>query len=179
MPNETSILQELRDRLLGNPIEDADDLTAYIQYASRLAALGDDSEIKKLPAVFERPQFAGKVADILKARCEQGIWEASEYTGEGLAFSLIDAQDFRCFQLRQAESFPSLIPLLENWWEACEAAELDEDAAGMLRDFLDVYPIPEEERLPVVGTPITEFEYKLLDRLFANVKPRVIEMFWK
>lgn len=172
MKDETSAKKELRDRLLGNSLEDADDLMAYVQYASRLAALGDDAEINKLPSVFERSPFAGNVAGILKTRCKRGAWEAVEYSGETLAFSLIDAQDFYCFQLRFGESFPMVKPLFDYWWEACEAAELDEDAAGILRDFLDVYPIPEKERLPVVGTPITEFEYQLLDRIFAGVKTR-------
>lgn len=170
MQNETSILRELHDRLINNPLADADDLMAYVQYASRLAALGDDSEIAKLPAIFERSPFAGNVADILKTRCKRGAWEAIEYSGETLALSLIDAQDFYCFQLRFGESFPSVKPLFDYWWEAAEHAELDEEAAGMLRDFLDVYPISVEEQLPIIETPITEFEYALLDQLFEGVK---------
>jgi hypothetical protein len=182
--------QELRNRLSKNKLEDACDLMAFVQYASRLAALGDDTGVQQLRnEIFLRPEFAENLPEILKTRCDQGIWETEEYPGEDLALSLIDAQDFHCFSARFPDiltnrvSIPSgarieLRIFFDLWWEACENAELDEDAAEMLRDFLKVYPIPEEERLPVVNTPITEWEYALLDRIYAGVELPVTPAQW-
>jgi hypothetical protein len=181
MLNEIDANQELLGRLSENKLKNTDDLMAFIQNASRLAALGDNTEAERLNEIFARPEFAGNLPETLKIRCEQGIWEVEEYFGKELAFSLIDAQDFYCFSRR----FPDIlqrkvkIPLgcmaelrhwFEVWFDACESAELDEDAAEILCDFLTVYPIPEEERLPIVNTPITENEYKLLAYLIKPPK---------
>jgi len=189
MSNEIAPKQELRDRLKENPLQDSDDLMAFVQYASRLAALGDVEPIEKLPEIFKRPPFVGKIADILKARTEQGIWEAEEYSGEWLALALINAQDFYCF----CQKFPEIlksqvkIPLgctadlghfFDDWWDACEAAELDEDATEMLREFLAAFPIPEEERLPVINTPIAKWQYDLLEYLYKDIKRPIIQIHW-
>ncbi|MDR1384422.1 MAG: hypothetical protein LBJ67_11370 [Planctomycetaceae bacterium] len=189
MLNEVDCQQELLSRLNENQLEDTDDLNAYIQYASRLAALGNDTEINKLPDIFNKPPFAGNIPEILKTRCEQGIWEVMEYSGDGLALSLIDAQDFHCFFQRFEQEYgniPVTIPLgtaplrifFNEWQEVCENAELDEDAAEMLQNFLQVYPIPENERLPVVNTPITQWEYGMLHALRSKKKFPCYELHW-
>ena len=188
MLNEIDAKQELRDRLSENLLEDADDLMEFVQDSSRLAALGDDSGINRLPELFSRPAFAGNLLNIFDNRCKQGIWDAEEYSGEELALSLIEAQDFYCFQQRFKPLLETLIyapeiggtrtamHTFEAWWEACEDAELDEDAAEMIRDFLKVFPIPEEERLPVINTPTTDWEYALLDAVYAGVELPLIPL---
>ncbi|MDR0336427.1 MAG: hypothetical protein LBI18_04985, partial [Planctomycetaceae bacterium] len=42
--------------------------------------------------------------------------------------------------------------------------------------FLEKFPIPEEERLPVVDTPITEREFELLEFAYRNVKLPVVDL---
>ncbi|MDR2439410.1 MAG: hypothetical protein LBE12_08590 [Planctomycetaceae bacterium] len=159
-------VQELLNRLAKNPLQEDGDLTAYIQYASRIAALGDDTKIKELPVLFAKEPFAGNVIKILKQRCEEGWWDVSEYTGKYLALSLIDAQDFYCFERRFGRDFPELEPYFTKWRQDCEDVEIDDECAVFLKAFIEKFPIPEEERLPVIDTPITEREWMLLE--FAN-----------
>jgi hypothetical protein len=176
---EFNPVQELQNRLAKNPLKEADDLTAFIQYASRLAALGDDSKMKEFPALFVKEPFAGNVTDILKQRCEEGWWDVSEYTGKYLALSLIDAQDFKCFMRRFGEQFSEINHYFLKWWQDCEDAAIDDECAEFLEAFLEKFPIPEEERLPVINTPITEREYALLEFAYKNVKIPVITKIWK
>ncbi|MGL6193259.1 MAG: hypothetical protein ACRC2T_00385 [Thermoguttaceae bacterium] len=177
MTNEQ--IQELRERIAGNQLEDADDLLSMVQISGRLAALGDDNPLKKLPSVFNHVKFRGKITEIFVQRCKEGIWDVQERLGEPLAFALIDAQDFSCFWRRTQDILPKeLAPYFEAWWDACETTTLDEETAEILREFLIMYPLPEEERLPVVNTPITEYEYKLLDKHYDNVKIPMISLRW-
>jgi hypothetical protein len=189
MTNEMDTKQELREWISENPLEDADDLVAFVQDASLLAALGDNVGTQQFPEIFSRPKYAENFSEILKTRCELGIWEAEHYTGEALALSLLDAQDFYCFARRFPERFDEKVRVSSGanielrkffkcWWDACEHAELDNDAAEMLEEFLRVYPIPEDERLPVVDTPIADWEYALLDKIYAGVELPIINARW-
>ena len=174
------VKQILREKLESNLLEDSDDLLFYIQDASRLAALGDGDYFKRLPEMFNKPLFKGKIVEILEARCREGIWDVEERLGEPLGLALIDAQDFFFFWQRMKEILPSsLEPLFEAWWETCEEALLDDESAEILDDFRMTYPIPEEELLPVVETPITETDKSILWELFAPVELPVLELGWK
>jgi hypothetical protein len=176
---ELNPVQELQNRLAKNPLKETDDLMAFTQDVSRLAALGDETKAKELPMLFAKEPFAGKIVDILKQRCEEGWWDVSEYTGKYLALSLIDAQDFYCFWQRNGEKFQELKPYFTKWFQDAEDAEIDEECAEFLEAFLEKFPIPEEERLPVIDTPITEREYALLDFAYRNVKLPVYNCTWK
>jgi hypothetical protein len=152
--------------------------------------LGDDSAVKRLPDIFRRPEFADNLAESLKNRCEQGEYEAWEYSGEQLVLSLIGAQDFYCFHRRFAPFLEQTLvtavcgcklPLriwFDKWWEVCEVSRLNEDAVQMIKNFRKVFPIPEEECLPVISTPIAEWQYALHDYLYKDVKPFVISVKW-
>ncbi|MDR2643471.1 MAG: hypothetical protein LBC74_11830 [Planctomycetaceae bacterium] len=170
---------ELLDRLENNPLQDADDLTAYIQYACRLASLGDQSKIDELPSLLTKKQFVGKISDIIKERCEQGWFEMANYPSEDLAISLIDAQDFYLFEQRFGKDYPDLKPYFTKWFQDAEEVEIDDECAEFLEAFLAKFPIPEEERLPVINTPITEREYALLEFAYRNVKLPVYNCTWK
>jgi hypothetical protein len=190
MLNKIDAKSELRDRISTNLLEDANDLMAFIQDASRLAALGDDSAVTQLPDIFRRPEFADNLAESLKDRCEQGKYEAWEYEGEQLALSLIEAQDFYCFHRRFAPFLEQTLvtaisgvklPVriwFDKWWEVCEVSRLNEDAVQMIKNFRKVFPIPEEECLPVISTPIAEWQYALLDYLYKDVELPVLNARW-
>lgn len=166
---------ELLDRLANNPLQEDDDLTAYIQYACRLASLGDPSRIDEFSSLFAKEQFTGKIADIIKERCQQGWFEIENYPGEELALSLIDAQDFYLFERRFGKDYPDLKPYFTKWREDCEYVEIDDECAEFLEAFLEKFPIPEEERLPVIDTPITEREWMLLDFATKDIELPMIE----
>ncbi|MDR3198410.1 MAG: hypothetical protein LBU34_11135 [Planctomycetaceae bacterium] len=167
---------ELLDRLANNTLQDTDDLTAYIQYACRLMSLGDHSKIDDFAFLFAKEQFAGKISDIIKERCKQGWFEIANYPGEDLALSLIDAQDFYLFERQFGKDYPEIKPYFRKWWDDCEDVGIDEECAEFLEKFLETFPIPEEERLPVINTPITEREWALLDFAYRNVELPLIEL---
>ncbi|MDR0609240.1 MAG: hypothetical protein LBG58_03960 [Planctomycetaceae bacterium] len=167
---------ELLDRLANNPLQDADDLTAYIQYACRLASLGDQSKIDDFPSLFAKEQFAGRIFDIIKERCEQGWFEIENYPGEDLALSLIDTQDFYLFVQRFGKDYPKLNPYFRKWFQDAEDVEINDECAEFLEAFLEKFPIPEEERLPVINTPITEREYALLAFAYKDIELPIIEL---
>ena len=156
-------LSELHIRLFNNFLADEEDLSAYIQYASRLAALGDDSGLKELPQIFAKEHYAGRVSDIIKERCKKGWEDVANYGGEYLALAIIDANDFYCFMRRFGDGFPRLKPKFRRWWDDCNEVDIDDECAEMLEAFVEVFPLPEEDRLAVVDTPVTVREYAFLD----------------
>ncbi|MDR0611104.1 MAG: hypothetical protein LBG58_13410 [Planctomycetaceae bacterium] len=160
---------ELLDRLTNNPLQDADDLTAYIQYACRLASLGDRSKIDEFPALFAKEPFAGKVSDILKKRCKQGWFEIENYSGDDLALSIIDTQDFYLFEQEFGKNYYELKPYFTKWFQDVDDIEIDEECGELLESFLKVFPIPEEKCLPVIAVPITTREWQLLHFFYKNV----------
>lgn len=166
-----SPLDELRNRLATNKLEDEYDCLNYWQYASRLAALGDDF-------YFQNNQIK-ITAEMLKERCRRGIREVMELDGEELALSIIDAQDFHCFEIRRGTDFSELTPYFAEWQDVCEHACLDDDAADLLRGFKAVFGLPESELIPVVNTPISQTEYTLLHHIYKDVELPVVEMVWK
>ena len=160
--------EELRRRLANNKLEDDYDYLNYWQYAARLAALGDNS--------FFQNETVPLSAEMLQKRCRRGICEVMELDGEELALSIIDAQDFYCFERRKGNSFPEVKPYFAESRDVCEHASLDDDAADLLRGFIAVFDIPEEECLPVVNTPISNTEYALLHHIYRDVELPVIEV---
>jgi hypothetical protein len=156
----------LRNRLANNQLEDTTDLMSYIQYASRLAALGDTDVLNKIYEIHLIEQEVTTMTQLLKERCELGQKEVENYYGEELAISLIDAQDFYCFELRFGKYYPDALPYLEKWQDACQKANIrgiDDECAEALAVFLENYPIPEEEHLPIINTPMTNTEWALLE----------------
>ena len=172
-------IQQLRFRVEQNPLDDADDLMEYVQYAARLAALEDNTFLKRIPELFAGENFTGLIPEILEQRVRQGVWELEEYDGEMLAMSLMDANDFYCFQrlYPEVEQFINKSrPWFGNWWNAAQYAELNAEAAEMLEAFLETFPIPEDLCLAKVQFPITEGQYALLDAIYADVEIPVIEV---
>lgn len=168
----TEALIKLKKRIEKNPLEDEDDLLLFIQLASRMKALGDSSEFDKIPEIINRKEFNGKLDAILEERCRRGIWDVENQTGEEQGLSIIEAQDFWCFYnyAKDTGLFSKKSEFwFEEWSHETYLASINEKTADTIRSFTMTYPIPEEDMLAVVVAPVTEFEYKLIDRLAASV----------
>lgn len=166
----TEALAKLKKRIEKNQLEDEDDLLIFIQLSSRMKALGDSSEFDKIGEILKEKKFPENFDALLKDRCERGIWDVQEQQGEELGLSIIEAQDFWLFYNYAKGLFSeSLNYLFEEWSHETYLAALNEEAADTIRSFTMTYAIPEEELLAVVAAPVTEFEYKLIDRLATSV----------
>lgn len=176
----TEALIKLKKRIEKNPLEDEDDLL-FIQLASRMKALGDSSEFDKISEIANRKEFNGKLDAILEERCRRGIWDVENQTGEEQGLSIIEAQDFWCFY-NYAKDTGLFSKKLEFWFEEWShetyLASINGEAADTIRSFTMTYPIPEEDMLAVVAVPVTEFEYKLIDRLAESVPIHRAEGKW-
>jgi hypothetical protein len=135
----------LRQQLDAIAVEDAQGLLEYLPLAARLAALGAPESLtswRKLAAAY--PDFASALAD----RCREGIWDLEQSFAEDLGLAVIEAQDFYCFARREGDLLPFHVrTLLTAWEEHAEEVALDEDAAEVLEQFLERFPLPSEDRL--------------------------------
>jgi hypothetical protein len=110
-----------------------------------------------------------------------GVRTLGDGAGDPLAEAIIDAEDAGC--LRQMESrttslLPGLESIVDPWLQAAEEAVLDEDAAEVVREHADAYPLPEACRLPVVQTPLTDLEVLAAGASATWSKPiRLAEVF--
>lgn len=160
----TESIQSLRDQVDGISPSAAPSALDYIASASRLAALGDASRLNARgqrcrPFVNEIPKWIGE-------RCQKGMWDLRNLEGEDLGLSLIDAQDFHCFLALAGEDLPEETRrAIEAWTEETDDAPLDADTVDVLERFRLVYPIPDRLRLPVVESPVTDFEMAVLASL--------------
>ncbi len=153
-------MNKLRARLDSLNVATQADFVEYIAHAARLAALGDDSYLRGWPDLAKRAGV--DMEKLLQEQVRTGIVKLEQATGVLLGEAVLMAQDFRCFVAREREILPeSLRVAVTAWADAAERAPLDDDAAEHLRAFLREFPLPEEYRLPVVDTPLTEFEWSL------------------
>jgi hypothetical protein len=63
-----------------------------------------------------------------------------------------------------------------KWRNDADDIGIDEECKEFLETFVKKFPIPEEERLATVNTPITEREYMLLEFAYRNVKTPTYEV---
>jgi hypothetical protein len=173
--NTNNPIEELRNRLANNPLADTNDTLNYWQYAARLATLGDDNILQKIMSDISADSVQ-KWSDALKKRCIRGINEVMEYEGEELALSIIDANDFYCFEKRSNNLFAELQPYFAEWQDVCEHAQLNDEAADLLRGFIAVFNIPEDDRLPVIDKPLSETEYALLQHIYKDVRLPIVKL---
>lgn len=177
---EESILK-LKARIEKNPLEDEEDLCQYIQLASRMKTLGDSEAFDKLPEIFPKEQFNGKLDQILSERCRRGMWDLDEQEGEELALSIIEAQDFKLFYDFSCNTdwySQKIHKMFEQWAEETSLRIINEETASLLRDWLDTYPIPEENRLPVIEVPVTAFDYEIAGKIASFLPRKKIQGTW-
>lgn len=177
---EEGILK-LKARIEKNPLNEEEYLLQYIQLASRMKALGDSEAFDKLPEIFQREQFTGKLDQIFSERCRCGMWDLDEQEGEELAFSIIEAQDFYTFYEFSKDAgwySPKTGKFFETWFEETSLKMINEETASLLRDWLDTYPIPEENCLPVVAVPVTEFAYDIAGKMASMLPRKRIQGTW-
>lgn len=161
-------LQWIRDDLAAMPIEDGGDACLYLAKAARLRVLGD-------PSFFDgwerHPRLKGHdLVKGLRERARVGRWDLRYADGMLLGRALIDASDFHILRLVDAERGGLLVEAsrsLQAWAEDAEEAVLDDEAADEIRNFSDLYPIPERYRLEVMHEPLGDFERSVLAALPA------------
>lgn len=163
----SSRLERLRGRVHeGPPIppeaspgERADDFVAWWLMAARLAVLGDDASFLTWPRV--SGQLGLDAVAALAAAARRGVHVLGDGAGEPLAEAIIDAEDAGCLIAVEASStglLPTLRPIVEAWMMAAAEAVPDEEAAAILREHADAFPLPPANRLPSVETPLTSVE---------------------
>lgn len=161
-------MQWIRDDLAAMAIEDAADACLYLAKAARLRVLGD-------PSFFDGWERQARLTghDLvqgLRERARNGRWDLRYAEGTLLARALIDASDFHILRLVDAERGGLLAEAgrsLQAWAEDAEQAVLDDEAADEIRNFSDLYPIPERYRLEVLHEPLGDFERAILAALPA------------
>ncbi|MCX5653932.1 MAG: hypothetical protein NTY65_04695, partial [Planctomycetota bacterium] len=105
----------------------------------------------------------------------EGDWELGEASGEDLGLSIIAAQDFACLLQLEGDLLPAdARASIEAWIEVAEEAPLDAGAVKLLETFLDCFPLPEEYRLGIVDSPLTQAERALVVRGLPS--PPVVEV---
>ncbi len=167
MPTEPDRLDLLRTRVLRGPQVSADAAqddreASFIRWwfhAARLAALGDEEPFRRWPTIAGELGIDALHAVALAARA--GLQVLGDGAGEPLAEAIIDAEDAGCLldvEARSTGLLPGLRPIIEAWMLAASDAVLDEDAAEILCDHRDAWPLADSTRLPIVRTPLTELE---------------------
>ncbi len=172
---------KLKNRLSQNALEDDEDLTQFIQFSSRMAALGDSSEFDRIPEIAARPTYAGRLDEILTERCKMGIWDLEEQEGQELALSLIEAQDFALFCKRTENSglyAKTTWSWLETWAIDAQRVSLNNEAVEVLEDWKETYPLEEEDLIGTIAYPMTEFEHQILWKTADQIPDTVIETSW-
>lgn len=171
----------LNARIAEINLEDEEDLCQYIQLASRMKALGDSKAFDKIPEIFKKDEFKN-IDEILSERCKRGIWDIDEQDGEELGLTLIEAQDFKIFyEFTKDQGLYSAKTgvMFERWLEETKWKMIDEKTESVLTDWIDMYPIPEDLRLPVVDSPVTEWDYELLGTIAGFLPRNIIHGTWK
>jgi hypothetical protein len=173
MPTDPDRLDQLRGRVqdaasrFPDPVASGDidpesrrlEFTAWWLLASRLAALGDDGPFCSWPS--HARQLGIDAVEALQEAAAIGVAVLGDGAGEPLAEAIIDAEDAAC--LREAEArctglLPGLTPVIEAWLLAASAAIPDSDAAEIVREHAEAWPVPDSIRLPAVQTPLSDVE---------------------
>lgn len=159
-------LAKLEARVEEIEFEDDFDLCHFISLASRMKALGEDKYFNQIREICNTDTYRGNVDTIIRENAKRMMWDLDEQDGEELALTIIEVQDWHCFRQFTLDSdlYDKSTGLYMD--QAAEEANLktpDPEAASLLRSWLDTYPIPEDLRLPVVDTPLTDFDYMVMD----------------
>ncbi len=167
MPIESDRLERLRTRVMAGPLVSIDAAqdereAVFVGWwfrAARLAVLGDDAPFRTWPAL--AGSLGVDVVRTVSQAARVGLQVLGDGAGESLAEAVIDAEDAACLlevETQATSLLPALKPVIEGWLLAAEDVVLDEDAAEILREHDEAYPLPDSVRLPIIRTPLTELE---------------------
>lgn len=157
-------LDEVVHELETTVVEDDYNLCQYCCYSGRLASLGKDTWLKRVPELFRHEPFKGRLDEIFQTFIRAEWQDCSCQEEEMLGVVITVAQDFHCF-LKHLENPPfssQTLGLVHEWENNINALELDAKAVDFLEDFRDTFPLPDEDCLRVVLAPISE---EMLDGL--------------
>ncbi len=172
-------LTDIQNKLETRKIINDYALTWFCAYAGRLASLGIEKYLHKAEEMFVLPTFVGRVDSIFQTRIQQGIEEISQYEGEELGISIGIVQDFYCFFSRTSFSFsPETTADLNYWVELTEHASLDEEAVDTVEDYLECFPIAEEDQLAIVAAPLSEQSRAVLENIYLSDSGKEIPAQW-
>ena len=149
--------------------EDDFDLCLFMEYAGRLASLGDKSGIDALPALFDRPEYKGRIDEIVENRVKEGLWDLDEQFYEHLAHSIIEAQEFHSLAQHCGDILSDKSKgLIKEWAEKASYVELDDEAAEFLEGWARQYPIDEDDQLAPIAAPMSQTQLAMIDKVIAN-----------
>lgn len=149
--------------------EDDFDLCLFMEYAGRLASLGDKSGIDALPALFDRPEYKGRIDEIVENRVKEGLWDLDEQFYEHLAHSIIEAQEFHSLAQHCGDILSDKSKeLIKEWAEKASNVELDDEAAEFLEGWARQFPIDEDDQLAPVAAPMSKTQLAMIDKVIAN-----------
>ena len=147
------------------------DLTLYIEYAGRMASLGDNSAIENIDKVFSLPQYVNRIDDIIEMRVKDGLWDLDEQLEEDLALSIIEAQDFYSFVRHCGDKLSDKSKArIEEWANYASKQSLDDEAVQFLENWVREYRIDEDDQLAPIAAPLSEVQLGMIDRVLASIK---------
>lgn len=153
-------VEDFASEIQALPTDDEVGLLTYIAWSARLMSLpsGDDRLLREWPKLAAQRRDTFDLSTALRNRCRQGLWDLQYAIGEELGVAMIAAQDFHCFWKREGELLdPETREDLEGWFFEAEETSLDEQAAEMLRTFIEQFPLLPEFRLTAVDAPLSTF----------------------
>lgn len=164
MSNVAEALAKLEARIGKLNFEDDFELCQFIALSSRMKALGESQYFDQIPEICQKDPYRGRLDEIIQQYAKMYMWDLEKQSGEELALTITEIQDWYCFRQFTKDSDlydKNTGPYMDGMEDEADLVSLDSEAAALLRDWLDAYPIPEELRLPVVDTPLTDFDYKI------------------
>lgn len=168
---QKTALDNLRNQLDSNALQTNADLKTYLLNSGRLASLGDNTGVLKLPDVLKQPQYQGRLDTAVNELTNTISQNCNNQQGNGLGQAIIKAQDLYCFY-RYCDDLLSLstINAILELAETVNRVELDDDAVETLELFLLVYPLQEDDQLAPVAAPMTERQKQIVNMLLVSPK---------
>jgi hypothetical protein len=119
--DHTAAIQFLETELAKNPLSSNSYKIDYLQYAARLAALGDK---RLLELFFMEEDCDNSFNEAMIARCERGIDDLQNSFGEDLAHAILDCQDFYILTKIWDVGYADAIL---KWKEVCDKIDLEKE----------------------------------------------------
>lgn len=172
-------LEQIRSELDNAVLEDGFDLSSYCGYAGRLASLGNSDYLSKTEAIFKYPQYKGRIDEIFNSQFLETAWDINEREGVDRGISIEIAQDLYCFKRHTSYQFSKATQIsLDKMIQAADSVPLDDEAVESIEDYLDCFPIAEEDQLDVVSAPLSEQALEVLEDIYLPENPPVYPTQW-
>ena len=137
----------------------------FLRLAARLTALvGDRSQLDRGLALAR--DLGSSFEPLVVDWCKVLLGELDEAPGEDLGLAIIATQDLACLMNLARDTLPvTAQQSIQALVEAAEETPLDLEATETLEVFLEQFPIPEQYRLGIVDSPLSDYEIVVLDRV--------------